>query len=151
MEYKAFRLVVDFRHLNSFCKEMSTRFETLSAVRHLAQKGDWMVSFDLEDGFHSLGIEPSFRKYMTFQLHREGQPPQLVQIAALPFGLTSSPYVFQRVMEVLVKVLTSPGLPTPEQLKDPVRRVLGQLEKTTVALVVGGRRQRLIKIDWQPP
>eukprot|EP01050_Picozoa_sp_SAG11_P016742 SAG11_NODE_2323_length_3523_cov_5.707652_3_plen_102_part_00 len=58
--YKAFRLVWDFRHVNcdSFCRELTTRFETLSAVRHLARQGDWMVSCDLEDGYHAVGIHP---------------------------------------------------------------------------------------------
>jgi hypothetical protein len=30
--------------------------ETLLEVRHLTRKGDYMFSFDLEDGFYAMGI-----------------------------------------------------------------------------------------------
>ena len=74
-------MVWDFRHLNSYCREMTTRFETLSAVRHLAQQGDWMISCDLEDGYHAVGIHNSHQRYMTASLNGK-----LYSCASLPFG-----------------------------------------------------------------
>jgi hypothetical protein len=44
------RLVVDLRHLNSFVKGASTKFETLKSLRRMAKRNDWMFSFDLKDG-----------------------------------------------------------------------------------------------------
>ena len=81
---------------------MTTRFETLSAVRHLAQQGDWMVSCDLEDGYHVVGIHDSHQRYMTASLNGK-----LYSCAALPFGWSGSPAVFGKItkgMDVVKKM-----------------------------------------------
>ena len=41
------RLVIDYRWLNSFCKKRGVKMETRRKLRRLARKGDWMFSFDL--------------------------------------------------------------------------------------------------------
>ena len=84
---------------------MSEKFETLKSVRHLARPEDWMISFDLEDGYHAIGIHPKHQKYMTFSLNG-----QLYSCASLPFGWSGSPAVFCRVMKVLTQTLRSPDL-----------------------------------------
>ena len=84
---------------------MSTRFETLSAVRHLAKPGDWMISFDLEDGYHAIGIHSQHMKYMTFDI-----AGRLYSCASLPFGWSGSPAVFVKVMKVLTQALRAPDL-----------------------------------------
>ena len=40
------RLVVDLRELNAYCDRMGLKLETLQRLRHLTQRGDWMISFD---------------------------------------------------------------------------------------------------------
>jgi hypothetical protein len=84
---------------------MSTRFETLSAVRHLAQRGDWMVSCDLEDGYHAVAIHDSHQRYMTASLNGK-----LYSCAALPFGWSGSPAVFVKITKVLTQALRAPDL-----------------------------------------
>ena len=54
-----YRLVVDLGHLNSFYLAWTTRFETLKDVSRIARPGDWMLSFDLEDGYHAVEIHPN--------------------------------------------------------------------------------------------
>ena len=98
-------MVVDFRHLNCFCRDMSVKFETLKSVRHLARPGDWMLSFDLADGYHAVGIHPDHQKYMTFSIGG-----QLYSCSSLPFGWSGSPAVFCKVMQVLTQSLRSPDL-----------------------------------------
>ena len=98
------RLVVDLRHLNSFCRSSTTRFETLRKLKRMMNKGDWMVSFDLQDGYHCISIHPDFRKYMTFQL----PGGELIQMAGLSFGWNNSPHVFCHVMKVMVRALRAP-------------------------------------------
>ena len=84
---------------------MTTRFETLSAVRHLARPGDWMVSCDLEDGYHAVGIHDSHQRYMTASLNGK-----LYSCAALPFGWSGSPAVFGKITKVLTQALRAPDL-----------------------------------------
>jgi hypothetical protein len=97
------RLVMDFRWLNSHCVDHTCRFETLKTLNRLAKKGDYMFSFDLQDGYHAIGIAPEDRKYFTFNLNG-----RLLQASALPFGWNASPYVFVKTMKVLVQTLRSP-------------------------------------------
>ena len=98
------RLVMDFRWLNSHCKEFKCRFETLKSLSRLARKGDFMFSFDLQDGYHAIGIAPEDRKYFTFNLDAK-----YYHAAALPFGWNASPYIFVKTMRVMVQALRSPS------------------------------------------
>ena len=105
------RLVMDFRWLNSHCIEKSCRFETLKTLSRLAKKGDWMFSFDLQDGYHTIGIAPEDRKYFTFNLNG-----RLLQASALPFGRNASPYIFVKTMKILVQALRSPTAHTESEM-----------------------------------
>ena len=50
------RMVVDLRYLNQFVRTGSMKMETLKDLKRLIRKGDYMFSFDLEDGFYALGV-----------------------------------------------------------------------------------------------
>ncbi|KAJ1101769.1 hypothetical protein NDU88_006833 [Pleurodeles waltl] len=56
---------------------------------------DWMVSVDLQDVYFHIPILKSNRKYLRFVVGS-----QHYQFAVLPFGLTSAPRVFTKVMVV---------------------------------------------------
>ena len=112
-------MVWDFRHLNSYCREMTTRFETLSAVRHLAQQGDWMISCDLEDGYHAVGIHNSHQRYMTASLNGK-----LYSCASLPFGWSGSPAVFVKITKVLTQALRAPDLKMTGGREDGLMQML---------------------------
>ena len=99
-----YRLIVDVRHLNSFCHPLKCRYETLKVLSRLASQGSWMISFDIQDAFHALSIHPSHRQYFTFQLAGEA-----FQCAALPFGWVNSPYIFTKFMRPFVQHLRHPS------------------------------------------
>ena len=104
------RVVVDFDKLNKETLKSAFRYETLKSLRHLAKRGDWAISFDLEDGFHAIPIHPDDRKYFTFSIGGK-----VFQFAALPFGWTLSPFVFTKVMRPVVRFFRSHngvGLPS---------------------------------------
>ena len=61
-----FRLVVDLRPTNAFCREFRCKYETLRNLSRLAGRGDWMFSWDLADGYHQIGVHADSRRYMTF-------------------------------------------------------------------------------------
>ncbi|KAK3266376.1 hypothetical protein CYMTET_24998 [Cymbomonas tetramitiformis] len=97
------RLVMDFRWLNAHCVKSRCKMETLKKLRRLAKPNDWYISFDLQDGYHVMGIDPAFQEYMQFDVRG-----QLFQCGALPFGWNDSPRIFVKVMKVLVECLRSP-------------------------------------------
>jgi hypothetical protein len=94
--------------IDPYFKAVLRKFEdeaSSSAVRHLVQLGDWMVSCDLEDGYHAVGIHDSHQRYMTASL--DGK---LYSCAALPFGWLGSPAVFGKITKVLTQALRAPDL-----------------------------------------
>lgn len=111
------RIVQDLRPVNKFCRPMRCKYETLKVLSRLARKGDWMFSWDLKDGYHSVGVHRDSRRYMTFAVapplgSPPGTPPRYIRAAAIPFGWNASPYIFTKVMRVMVQQLRSPTAPT---------------------------------------
>ncbi len=100
-----FRAVVDLRHLNGFCTPTPAKFERLTDLQHLARRGDWAFSADLKDGYHQIPIHPAERRYFSFYVLG-----RLFRAAALPFGWTSAPWVFTKVMRVAAAALRSRGI-----------------------------------------
>lgn len=119
------RLVIDLRPLNKHCRAPPTTFETLKRVRTLGQPNDHLVSFDLADGFYAVGIHPSDRRYLQFQVG-----DRLFQYTALPMGWNASPGIFCDVMSVWTKFLRAPHRVTRLRRSHPalqeLRRLLGE-------------------------
>lgn len=101
------RLVFDLRHLNKHCADFSMQFETLKKLRHLSRKNDFMFSFDLQDGYYSLGIAEQDRDYFTVDIQGT-----LYRFAALPMGWNASPYHFCTLMDQMVRYLRCPNMQT---------------------------------------
>eukprot|EP00123_Amoebidium_parasiticum_P019238 comp24353_c0_seq3/m.46602 comp24353_c0_seq3/g.46602 ORF comp24353_c0_seq3/g.46602 comp24353_c0_seq3/m.46602 type:complete len:402 (-) comp24353_c0_seq3:1000-2205(-) len=99
------RLIIDMRPVNEYAVARGIKYETLSDLRALAQPGDHAFSFDLEDGYFALAIQPRFRKY--FQIRVGGQ---LYQYTVLPFGYSLSPYFFMRLMREFARRLRARGI-----------------------------------------
>eukprot|EP00873_Tetraselmis_striata_P013709 jgi/Tetstr1/433973/TSEL_023150.t1 len=66
--------------------ESATQEETLLGVPHLTKEGDYMFSFDLQDGFYALGIAEADRDYFTADVWG-----QVYRLAGLPMGWSLSP------------------------------------------------------------
>ena len=144
--------MLDLRPLNVYCRSYGMKMNTLRNLAAMGlQKDALMFSWDLEDGFHSLGIEPSYRKYMTFLLAGKHGQQELIRCAAVPFGWTTSPWVFQKVMEVVVRLLHTPGLPTAEAVVSKPAFAAAALPQGSEIVRVGGRRTRLVLVDYRPP
>eukprot|EP00873_Tetraselmis_striata_P012255 jgi/Tetstr1/432519/TSEL_021892.t1 len=100
------RFIIDLRVLNTFCARKRLRMKTLMGVRHLTAKGDYMLSFDMQDGFYALGIAPSDRDYFTVNIRGT-----LYRLCGLPMGWSLSPYSFTTFTMTFVKHLRSPSTP----------------------------------------
>eukprot|EP00873_Tetraselmis_striata_P008724 jgi/Tetstr1/428988/TSEL_018963.t1 len=96
--------VIDLRVFNSYCVRKRLKMETLLGVRHLTKKGDYMFSFDLQDGLYALGIAAVDRDYFTMDVRG-----QLYMLAGLPMGWNLSPYYFVTLTQT--SWTGSPGMP----------------------------------------
>eukprot|EP00873_Tetraselmis_striata_P035598 jgi/Tetstr1/455862/TSEL_042651.t1 len=110
------RCITDLRVLNSYCERKRLKLETLLGVRHLTKKGDYMFSFDLQDGFYALGIAEADRDYFTVDVRR-----QLYMLAGLPMGWSLSPYYFVTLTQVFITHLRKPEPEPPSSSTQPTR------------------------------
>jgi len=101
------RLVIDLRHVNEHCIKRSCRFESLTRLRKLARRHDFMISIDLTDAYHHLAIRPADRHYFTFAIETLSGVEYFCT-AALNFGWTLSPWVFTTFMKPVVAYLRHP-------------------------------------------
>jgi len=120
------RLIIDLRHLNQYCREFSVKYETLKKLRHLAQRNDWCFSLDLQDGYYAVGIREQDRDYFTVNYRG-----RVLRLACLPMGWNASPYIFCMLMRPVVRYLRSPLLargnptrPTRKRLRNVKERGL---------------------------
>ena len=97
------RLIIDLRPLNKFCRTLPLKYEGLKRLRTLGRQNDWMLSADLADGFYCLGIAEEDRDFFTVDYRGT-----LYRLAGLPMGWSLSPYYFCTFVGAVVKYLRSP-------------------------------------------
>jgi hypothetical protein len=83
------RPICDLRPLNKQCIRKLLKMEMLMEVKHLTRKGDYMFSFDLQDGFYTMGVNQADRDYVTVNVRGH-----LFILAGLPMGRFLCPFYF---------------------------------------------------------
>ena len=94
------RMITDLSVLNHFVCTQTFKMETQRKVKDAVQLNDWAFSLDLTDAYMHVPIHRRSRKYLRFTLRG-----QVYQFKALPFGLSTSPFVFTRLMTVIATFL----------------------------------------------
>ena len=90
------RLIIDLSVLNHFVYTQTFKMETQRKVKDAVQLNDWAFSLDLTDAYLHIPIHYRSPKFLRFTLRG-----RVYQFKALPFGLSTSPFVFTRLMEVI--------------------------------------------------
>eukprot|EP00873_Tetraselmis_striata_P021080 jgi/Tetstr1/441344/TSEL_029595.t1 len=86
----------------------------LGVVRHLTKKRDYVLSFDLQDGFYALGIAEADRYYFNVDVRG-----QLYMLACPPMGWSLSPYYFVTLTQVCITHLRKPEPERPSSSTQP--------------------------------
>jgi len=108
-----FRLVVDLRFVNAHLKPQPVHYEDLGTLPQMIQPDDFMFSFDLQNGYYHIPIHPAHRQFLTVRMFGA-----LYQFQCLPFGLSTAPMVFTKVMRPLVAALRASGMTLLPYLDD---------------------------------
>ena len=94
------RPILDLSQLNPFIESPKFHQETLESIRRALKPDHWTFSVDLKDAFFQIPIHKKSRMYLRFLFEEE-----VYQYKVLPFGMTSSPYVFTRVVNQVKEML----------------------------------------------
>ena len=92
--------VIDLSLLNLYFEKQPFKMETVKSVRQLIVNNDWAVSIDLTDAYLHVPIHPQSRKYLRFVYE-----DQIFQFMALHFGMSLSPWIFTRLMDIIASHL----------------------------------------------
>ena len=115
------RLTLDLRHVNFFVKKSKITFEDAQCMLNLiigkSPSNLWAYSFDIKSGYHHVEIYPTHQRFLGFSWVFNGVR-KYFKFVVLPFGLSTDPYIFTKVMRPLVKHWGSQALRFVDYLDD---------------------------------
>ena len=98
------RPIIDLSDLNKKLKKRSFKMEDLKSVVKLIRPGMWAVKLDLKDAYFHVPLHPLIWKFFKFILRKKGKHQRFF-FKKLPFGLTTAPWAFTRILAPLKKIL----------------------------------------------
>jgi hypothetical protein len=107
------RMILDLSKLNTQIVKVSFQMETHSKILELLHKNDFMASIDLSDAFFSIPVHDSHKKFIAFEFD-----DCHFTYNVLPFGLTSSPRIFSKMLKPAIIFLRSQGVKVSFYLDD---------------------------------
>jgi hypothetical protein len=112
------RAILNVKEINEkFLPKQHFKMETLQLILPLIRKGDWFGSWDLRKGYFNIAVHPDFHRYFCFDF--EGVR---YQFKCLVMGLSLAPWLFTKVMSVLVQLARSWGIQVSVYLDDSLTR-----------------------------
>ncbi len=100
-----FRLIVDLRNVNSFCSVPSFSNENINTVCDIIEPNDTLFTIDLKNGFYHINVHSDDRTFLGFKWRN-----QYFVWNVLPFGLSASPFFFQKTLRPVVQYCRELGL-----------------------------------------
>ena len=107
------RPILDARGINRHVRKIHFKMEGLHTVRELLVKNDWFTKIDLSDAYLTLPVHRKSRRFLAFRWKGKTYVWK-----TLPFGLTSAPRVFSKVMRTVMKYLRARGIRIVQYLDD---------------------------------
>ena len=101
----SWRPVLNLKPLNRFVISPHFKMESVRSVKNLVQPGDWLIKLDLKDAYLTVPIAPQHQHFLQFQWQGVRW-----QFKVLPFGLSSAPYTFTKLMKPVVACLRKLGI-----------------------------------------
>lgn len=107
------RSILDLKYVNHFIWLRHFHMESLKSITDALQQGDHMTSLDLTEAYLHVPIRPSHRRFLCFCI--DGMH---LQFKALPFGLSTAPRAFTKLLVNPVAYLRQQGFHIHPYLAD---------------------------------
>ena len=95
----SWRPVINLQDFNHYILAHHFKLESVRSVKTIIQKEDWLLKLDLKV---TVPIHQEHQRYLRF--HWQGKT---WQFKVLPFGLSSAPYTFTKLLKPIVAILGS--------------------------------------------
>lgn len=96
------RLILDLRQVNKCVWKQKFKFEDWRILTPYLRKDGFLFNFDLKSGYHHVEIFPDHQNFLGFSWNFQGVK-KFFCFTVLPFGLSSAPYIFSKLLRPLVK------------------------------------------------
>lgn len=98
------KFTLNLKRFNDFIVASHFKLDDWKTIVRLLSPGDFMASVDLQEVYLLVPIHQDDRKFLRFRFQG-----QLFQFRALPFGLTSAPYIFSKILKLVLSTLREKG------------------------------------------
>ena len=97
------KLILDLRHINLYLFKNKFKCLDIAVAKEVLKPGDHLFTFDLKSGYHHVDIFPEHTKYLSFSWTSSDRTAKYYSFLVLPFGLSTAPYLFTKLLKPLVK------------------------------------------------
>lgn len=98
------RMILNLKKLNENVEYNHFKMDTLDSALRLMTKDCFMASVDLTNAYHTIPMAINQRKFLQFAFK-----DKLYQYTCLPFGLSSAPHIFTKVLKPIFASLRKQG------------------------------------------
>ena len=130
------RLILDLRHVNLYVFKRKFRCEDISVALQIFSKGFYLFKFDLKSGYHHVEIFPEHWKYLAFSWDFGDGVVKYFQFTVLPFGLSSAPYLFTKLLKPILSSWRCQGIPMAIFLDDGLGGGVNTIKAKINSLIV---------------
>ena len=103
------RLILDLRYVNQYILKKKVKFEDYRKALEYFCLGGYAFKFDMKSGYHRIDIFLEHQKFLGFSWTFPDGLIRYFAYTVLPFGLSSAPYIFTKVVRPLVKYWRAKG------------------------------------------
>ena len=149
------RLIIDLRCVNKHIFKENIRLDDWRSFENYLQPNSFVFKFDLKQGYHHVDIFPDYQTFLGFSWIFDGAVKFFV-FTVLPFGMSSAPYAFTKLLRPLVKHWRSQGIKICVYLDDGIAiadsKPRAQLHSNNVkdTLAKAGFVANDVKSVWEP-
>lgn len=104
-ETQLYRPITNLKKLNCFVRYERFKMGSLDLVKYIIRKDDWMAKVDLMDAYFTVPLAADHQKFVCFIWKRK-----FYKYRGLPFGLSSAPRVFTKLLKPIVSYLRERGV-----------------------------------------
>ena len=98
------RLILDLRRVNKCLSKKKIKYEDWNIALAYFEQNAYMFSFDLKSGYHHIDIYADHQTYLGFSWRSlNSRSTSFYVFTVLPFGLSTAPHIFTKVVKPLEK------------------------------------------------
>ncbi|KAG8536531.1 hypothetical protein GDO81_026159 [Engystomops pustulosus] len=112
------RLIINLRRLNKNIKYKYFKMESVKTATPLIPPDAQMCTIDLKDAYYHVPIHKNHQKFLRFAVESPQGKVCHFQFRALPFGISSAPRTFTKVMAEVTAFLRKEGISIIPYLDD---------------------------------